>query len=174
MKITKSILPVHSLAHHYLPADYADVFGTDVPGNERLTPDNLLITFWTDFPEWVQMLFKLRDRLVRPFGLKAGAKDEDFRHRLEEAVRSSGRFHLMTVLAKSANETLVQLADRHLTAIMSFHQEKSAGNRLIIHIATIVHYHNVGGKVYFFFVRPFHKLIFRTMMKRSIRKLSGL
>jgi hypothetical protein len=167
----ESILPVNSLARDYLPADYVDVFGTETIDDERLTPDNLLIAFWTDFPKWVQMLFKLRDWLVKPFGLKTNADEKDFRHKFEEVIRNGGRFQLMNVLVKSANEIVVQLADTHLTAEMSVHNEKSNGNRLKIYFITIVHFHNVLGKVYFFFVRPFHKIIVKTMMKRSIMKL---
>ncbi|MDR2125701.1 MAG: DUF2867 domain-containing protein [Prevotellaceae bacterium] len=171
IKVTKSILPVNSLAQDYLPADYVDVFGTEALDDERLTPDNLLIAVWTDFPKWIKMLFKLRDRLVKPFGLKTSADEKDFKHKFEKAVRNGGRFQLMNVLAKSANEIVVQLADTHLTAEMSVHTEKSNGNQLKITFITIVHFHNVLGKVYFFFVRPFHKIIVKTALKRSITKL---
>ncbi|MDR2139133.1 MAG: DUF2867 domain-containing protein [Tannerella sp.] len=170
-QITKSTVPVHSLARNYLPADYVDVFSTDILEDKRLTPDNLLIAFWTDFPKWVQLLFKLRDRLVKPFGLKTNENENDFKHKFEEAIRSSGQFHLMNVLAKSPNEIVVQLADAHLTAELSIHNEKSNGTQLKINFITVVHFHNVWGKVYFFFVRPFHKMIVKTMMKRSIAKL---
>ncbi|MDR2131682.1 MAG: DUF2867 domain-containing protein [Odoribacteraceae bacterium] len=170
-QITKSTLPVHSLARNYLPADYVDVFATEVHDDERLTPADLLIAVWTDFPKWVQRLFQLRDCIVKPFGLKTSADEKDFRHQFEEIVRNGGRFQLMNVLAKSANEIIVQLADTHLTAEMSVHTETSNANQLKINFITIVHFHNVWGKVYFFFVRPFHKMIVKTALKRSITKL---
>ncbi|MDR2121208.1 MAG: DUF2867 domain-containing protein [Tannerella sp.] len=170
--IARSTLPVNSSARNYLPADYVDIFGTDVRDDARLTPDNLLIAVWTDFPKWVQMLFKLRDWLVKPFGLKTGEDGKDFKHKFAEAIRSGGRFWLMRVLAKSADEIVVQLADTHLTAEMSVHREKSNPDQLRINFITTVHFHHVWGRVYFFFVRPFHKIIVKTMMKRSIRKLT--
>ncbi|MDR3366857.1 MAG: DUF2867 domain-containing protein [Prevotellaceae bacterium] len=171
VQATSSTLPVNSLARNYLPADYVDMFGAEVHDDERLTPDNLLIAVWTDFPKWVQMLFKLRDWLVKPFGLKTNANGKDFRHKLAEAIRSGGRVQLMNVLAKSANETVVQLADTHLTAEMSVHTEKSNGNQTKINFITIVHFHNVLGKIYFFFAQPFHKIIVKAAMKQSIKKL---
>jgi hypothetical protein len=91
IKITKSTLPSDSLIQKCLPADYIDIFAAIAPENERLTPDYLLITFWTDFPKWLQWLFRLRDILVKPFGLKGGGSD-DFLKQFPEMVRSGGNY----------------------------------------------------------------------------------
>jgi hypothetical protein len=170
-QIISSTLPDNSSMRNYLPADYVDIFGTRVFDDERLTPDNLMITIWTDFPEWVRMLFKLRDWIVKPFGLKTSGDEKNFRYKFEEIIRNGGQYHFMTVHTKSSNEVVIQLSDTHLTAEMSVHTEKSNGNKLEIKVITNVHFHNVFGKIYFFFVRPFHKIIVKTSLRRSITKL---
>ena len=38
-----------------------------------------------------------------------------------------------------------------------------------IRITTVVKYHNSLGKVYFFFIRPFHALICKWLLKRAAR-----
>jgi hypothetical protein len=171
MKIIKSSLPENTQARNYLPADYVETYAVVVPAHSQLIPDNLLITLWTDFPEWLQMLFKLRDWLVKPFGLKAGNAGKNFKQKFEEAIRTGSPLDLMSVPAKTANETIIRLTDRHLTAELSVHNEKLNDNKLKINIITLVHYHNTLGKIYFFFVRPFHKIIVKVITKRSIKRL---
>ncbi|MDR1592226.1 MAG: DUF2867 domain-containing protein [Prevotellaceae bacterium] len=171
IKITKSILPANSLAKNYLPADYVDVFSTVVAENKRLTPDNMMIAFWTDFPQWVQVLFQLRDWLVKPFGLKTNENEKDFKQKFEVAIRNSGQYNLMTVPAKSADETVMRLTDKHLTAELSVCNEKLNDNQLRISIITFVHFHNALGKVYFFVIRPFHKIIVKAIAKRNVKRL---
>ncbi|MDR2650786.1 MAG: DUF2867 domain-containing protein [Prevotellaceae bacterium] len=170
IKVTKSTLPADSLIQKYLPADYVDIFAATAPENERLTPDNLLIALWTDFPKWLQWLFRLRAILVRPFGLKSGGGD-DFLKQFPETIRSGGNYGFVDVPAKNDNETVMQLSDKHLTAKLSVHIALITDNQLKISINTVVHYRNLLGKVYFFIIRPFHKFIVKIIAKRGIKRL---
>ncbi|MDR1259708.1 MAG: DUF2867 domain-containing protein [Tannerellaceae bacterium] len=171
MKITRSPLPRNSLAGDFLPSDYVETYCVIVQEHSRLTPDNILIGFWTDFPGWVRALFRLRDCLAGPFGLKAAGSAESSVQKFGEVIRSGGRMYFMSVPAKTADETVLQLTDKHLTAELSVRNEKSDDGRLKISITTLVHYHNAFGRIYFFFVRPFHKIIVKALIRRSIRRL---
>jgi hypothetical protein len=141
-----------------LPTDYVDVFSAIVPENEHLTPDNILVAIWTDFPQWVRVLFKLRDWLVKLFGLKTGENEKDFEQKFEAAIRNSGQYNLMTVPAKSADETVMRLTDKYLTTELSVCNEKQNDNQLKISIITLVHFHNALGKIYFLLFVHFIKL----------------
>jgi hypothetical protein len=116
------------------------------------------------------VLFK-RLACVKPFGLKTGNTEKNFEQKFEEAIRTGSPLDLMTVPAKTANETVMRLTDKHLTTELSVHNEKLNDNQLKINIITIVHYHNTLGKIYFFFIRPFHKIIVKAITKRSIKRL---
>jgi hypothetical protein len=39
--------------------------------------------------------------------------------------------------------------------------------------ATIVHYNNIWGRLYFLPVKPFHKLIIRTMLRIASNRING-
>jgi hypothetical protein len=171
MKIIKSSLPENSRTRNFLPAGYVETYSVIVPEHSRLTPDNIFVAIWTDFPKWLQMLFKLRDWLVKPFGLKAGSSEKKFGQKFEEAIRTGNPLDLMTVPVKTADETVMRLTDKHLTAELSVHNEKLDNSQLKINIITLVHYHNVLGKIYFFLIRPFHKMIVKTITKRSLKRL---
>ncbi|MDR1197770.1 MAG: DUF2867 domain-containing protein [Prevotellaceae bacterium] len=172
MKIKKSKISADSLTKKYLPSDYNEAYEIIVKANNRLTPDNMLIVFWTDFPAWVRWLLYLRDMLVKPFGLK-GTDDNynSFRQNFTEMVCTSGNYKQMSIPAKRENETVIQLADRHLTTELSCRIENILDNKLKISIITLVHYHNTFGKVYFNVIKPFHKIIVKTMMKRTVANL---
>ncbi len=165
MVIKKTSLPLDSLAAHYLPADYTDTFVCEVDTTVQIAPDDVLVCFWTDFPAWVKMLFGLRNFLVRFVGLK-GAEDNNL-EAFEECIRTGVSYGLASIPTKNEQETVLLLTDKHLNAYLSVRIEKNGEHNKVFAI-TLVHYHNTLGRVYFFFVRPFHGVIMRCMLKRSV------
>ncbi|MDR1069409.1 MAG: DUF2867 domain-containing protein [Gracilibacteraceae bacterium] len=102
-------------------------------------------------PAWVNFLMKIRDALVRPFGLK-GKEDES---------EAGGEF--FTKIEQTENELVMGENDRHLNFRVSVLADRAAS---LVYVTTVVRYNNKMGKVYFFFVKPFHKIIVRSVMKR--------
>jgi 2-polyprenyl-3-methyl-5-hydroxy-6-metoxy-1,4-benzoquinol methylase len=76
------------------------------------------------------------------------------------------------MLHKTDNETIMQLKDKHLTAELSIYVENIADNRKNISAITMVHFHNKLGIAYFFVIRPFHKIIVKTLLNKSIKDIS--
>ena len=169
--VHKTDVPVNSLTHQYLPADYTDAFACEITGAKKLSADKVMIDFWTVMPGWVNALFKLRNVLVRPFGMETGDnKDhsEELKKMIREGQASNG---LMSVVAKSGNETVILLNDKHLDAYISVFVTESHHSQTATAI-TLVHYHNRLGRIYFFFIRPFHKIIVKDMLKSTIKRMS--
>jgi len=166
MKVKKSAIPKSSLIENYLPADYSDVYACEVYSEKEITSDNVMVGFWTDSPAWINALFKLRDFLVKFVGLKSsgGNSLEEF----EKCIRSGGTYRFISVPAKNSNETVLLLSDKHLDAYMSVHVESREKNKTISAI-TLVHFKNRLGRVYFFMIRPFHSLVVKSMLKRSLK-----
>ena len=75
MKIHKTDIPPRSLLTPCLPGDYHDCFTYGMPCRRKISPDDLMTAFWTTMPGWVNTLFKLRNALVRPFGLQTDNGD---------------------------------------------------------------------------------------------------
>jgi hypothetical protein len=168
MKVKKSTIPSGSLTVNYLPVDYSDVYAyvTDTP--KEIIPDDIMVNFWTDFPRWINTLFKLRDFLVKFFGLK-GAESDNVKE-LEKCIRTGEAYDFVSVPAKSGNETVLLLSDKHLNAYVSVHIEIKEERKTISAI-TLVNFKNKLGRVYFFFIRPFHGLIVKSMLKRSVERV---
>jgi hypothetical protein len=99
-------------------------------------------------PKWVVALLNVRNRIVKLFGLKTGTESEAT---------------IFPVIAQNENEILMGVNDKHLNFRVSvlIDREKS-----YIYTTTLVHYNHNWGKIYFLFVKPFHKIIVRAMVKR--------
>lgn len=99
--------------------------------------------------EWA----KLRNTIVKPLGLEVGMRFAD------------------TICEQNAQEVVFGMPDKHLT----FHAslwcgEKEPGGQTFT-ITTVVKFNNRLGRLYFFFIRPFHKVIIRSMLKRVAKRL---
>lgn len=166
MRVKTTEIPANSLARGLVDADYADLFRCEVPEGRKPSPDDILVDFFTVMPTWVEALFKLRNAIVKPFGLKGGGLDTEAFGR---ALREGGSCGLMSVAAKSADETVIKLSDSHLDAWLSVMND---GGR--VSCITLVKYHRWLGRAYFFFIRPFHGVIVPAMLKCSVKRLSSV
>jgi len=149
------VLPEDSLAAQALPSiDYLDVFSTPVDSDATL--DEVARRLLLGQPP---RLMRLRDALVRPFGLKTSPKGSRPALRLVPGERI-GIFRLY---ARSAHELLLGEDDRHLDFRLCL---RVLGDGTAT-LATLVHFHNFIGRAYFFLIRPFHALIVKGMLRRA-------
>jgi len=104
-------------------------------------------------PPWVNVLMRLRDFIVRPFGLKT------------EDTDASPGFDLAPVLFSDENEIIMGMNDKHLYFRLSV-LKMNETNASKIYLSTVVRFNNVGGKIYFAVIWPFHRLIVPTMLRK--------
>jgi hypothetical protein len=152
MKIDKVTIEENSLVNKFFPADYVDAFGCVVSNSKSIEPEKILFDMQNNQPTWIRFLFRLRDIVVKPLGLKAGNKT------------------LIKVPIKNENEIVFQLIDKHLTAELSIYSNLIEEDKLKIVCATLVHYHNKLGMIYFFVIKPFHKIIVKSILNKVILK----
>lgn len=126
-----------------------------------------MVNFWTDFPIWINALFKLRNFLVKFAGLK---KEEQDLQELEKCIRMGKTYGIASVPAKNDDETVLLLSDSHLDAYISVYVENREERKTVSTI-TLVYFKNRLGRIYFFFVRPFHGAIVKSMLKRAVDKV---
>lgn len=145
-----------SLIAPYLPVDYVDSYERRVANVAEITPEKFLNFLFTEFPWWINVLFRIRTWLVKPFGLKAGG----FEGRLTEMIQD-----------RSDREVVIGMDDRHLSFYVSLWCSEKKNVFQDLRVTTLVKYNNRLGKVYFFFVRPFHKVIVRSLLKHLAKKI---
>jgi len=110
-------------------------------------------------PTWVNALGKLRDFLVKPFGLKTEAEIKN------EQLGSGSEFDFAPVLFDNDHELIMGLNDKHLYFRLSVLKVVERENTQVF-LTTAVRFNNLGGRIYFSAIRLFHGLIVRSMLRR--------
>lgn len=176
MTITKSALPNKSLlktgGNVY---DYVDSFQGDfVDKNGIISSTEIGKSFFASSPKWVDKLFTFRNKLVGLLGLKTSGKNIDRQQLLDNFKGEKGeQMGLFRVFDKTTDEIIFGEDDKHLNFRVSLfidRQNESEIDKKLV-ISTTVKFNNWLGRLYFFPVRPFHKLIVPTMLKGIIKNI---
>ncbi len=104
------------------------------------------------FPAWARFLLLIRRIVTAPFGLSNDGP---------EAPDKLGPF---PVEIETADEVVAGFDDRHLNFRVSVY---STGDQ--VSLATWVHPHNIGGRIYLRTILPFHIAIARNALTRVAR-----
>ncbi|MFR0836291.1 MAG: DUF2867 domain-containing protein [Barnesiella sp.] len=145
-----------SLIEKYLPADYSDRFTRRIKTGKKIEPGDLLTGMFGMTPGWVNVLMKIRNMIVKPFGIKSGNLGTEFSK---------------TVNEQNDDEVVIGMDDKHLEFHVSVGVFAVEKNEQEITVTTVVKYHNTLGRLYFFMVFPFHKIIVPVMTDRVIAKI---
>lgn len=170
MKIRRARFPASHLVSRHLPCHYSDAYQCVFSGDQNISADCVMIAFWTHSPKWIDRLFALRDLLVKPFGIQPGSNRS--KEKLIDAIRTGGSHGLMRVVSKSRQETVICLSDRHLKAYFSIHVETlktAADDCRKLTVSTIVEFHNITGRIYFYMISPFHNLVIPAMIRHALK-----
>lgn len=176
MAINKSGLPGKSILKIGGNSfDYIDSFrGEFIDNNQNIGLADIARTFLTSSPKWVGVLFSFRNKVVGLFGLKPSGKHADRQKQLENLNWEPGtQVGLFKVFNKTNNEVVLGENDKHLDFRVSLFIDKQSNSILkkTLTISTTVIFNNRVGRLYFFLVRPFHKLIVPSMLRGTIKEL---
>jgi hypothetical protein len=160
-------IPSTSLAIRSLPLfDFADAFRCQLPENEAHNIDSVTRAIFLTTPQWIAQLLKLRNAIVRPFGIKTSI----------DAVPSSKQGELQPgtavgvfeVLDRGQNEEIMLGEDdKHLDYRVSI-QLKREEEKCWVVVSTVVKLNHWLGRAYFVPVRSVHKVIVPAMMKHGL------
>jgi len=130
--------------------DYTDTYSVDVRVPQPISAEELSKTFFSA-PEWIVMLMKFRNAIMRPFGLKGERNLSDL------------------VSIESENTAQISKTDKHLDLIITLTTAVTGNEKQRISVCTTVRFNNRMGKIYFVFIKPFHKIICKTLIQRAKR-----
>jgi hypothetical protein len=163
--------PADSLAVLAQPnADVADAYAVSLTG-PPVTVDALARAFFLAVPGWVVALLRLRDRAVRPLGLKTAPTTGGPPALLAELLQGTA-VGLFRVLDRRGDELLFGQDDRHLDFRVALRLEQR-GARQRAMVVTTVRYRHFAGRAYFAVIRPAHQLIVPAMLRSTARRLAA-
>jgi hypothetical protein len=140
--------------------DYSDTYKIKIKPNDD-TIDKITTKIFKT-PKWVDNLLKLRNFIVKGFGLKTDATKEKI---IEPYYSIGSRAVYFTVSDRNENEIVMAEDDKHLnfrTSVMIVKDTASS----TIYLSTIIQFNNFFGRLYFLPVKPFHRIIIKSLLKK--------
>jgi hypothetical protein len=118
-------------------------------------------------PAWINFLMAIRNRAVLLFGLKnLGHLGDLTQNKTASDYRIGDRIGIFTLLSNTDNEVIMGDADKHLEVKVSICKLVQDGKESVA-ATTVVHTHNLLGRVYMLFVAPVHKLVVPAILVRT-------
>ena len=138
------------LIDKHLPSDYSDTVSKRINPAEPLSPDIVFEKMFCDFPRSVALLFKLRNAIVKPFGLQGGG---GFRNLVSE---------------RNDEEIILSKNDKHLCFWVSIYCSLPEDGWQEASVTTMVKFNNFLGRIYFIGIWVFHKLLVKGLFRKAI------
>ncbi len=156
-------IPTHSeISRHLNGAYYYDCYEAAIqPTSQSALALYLQVVAGT--PGWINTLMALRNRVVSLVGLKnLGGLGDVNAAKPAGDYRVGDRVGIFTIHYLSDQEVILGDSDKHLRAEVSVCklQDKIA-------VSTVVHIHNLLGRVYMLFVAPMHRLIVPASLRNA-------
>jgi len=141
--------------------DYQDTFSVNCPAGISTT--DVLLGSFRSTPWIVKALLAIRNGLVSIIGLKT----ERPISQLDAAmIRNGGRVGFFEMYSITTNHAIVGADDRHLNFRVVLDIEER-----VLKCTTRVQFNNALGRLYFFFVKPFHRVIVPMTLRASVKSL---
>ncbi|OKH88926.1 hypothetical protein LF95_02285 [Thalassospira sp. TSL5-1] len=145
------------MPHVAMPnADWADAFAIRT-SSHAITPEMAAHKIMSNRPDWVVHLMRFRDLVVRPFGLKSGARDST----------DPNIIGIFPIMARSENSITLGLDDKHLDFRLVVEVQHDSPDQTLIRTTTLTKRHNMFGRAYLATIMPFHRVIVPTMLKAA-------
>jgi hypothetical protein len=139
-------------------AQFADAFSITTETTD-LTARDAATRMLSHSPPWVDALMRLRDLIVAPFGLKTA---QSAHHANVDKV---GFF---PVLSETPQRLIAGFNDNHLDfRVVVDVAADGTGQRVTA--TTVVLMHNWLGRIYLTVIKPFHRMVVRSMLRQVTR-----
>ncbi len=137
--------------------DFSDTFSTT---NHKDSIEEIANQIFNTPPKWVVALLKFRNFLVKFIGLKT-TKPEDY----NTEYRIGGYVGFFKIYIIEKLEVILGANDSHLNFRVLIANTKEPTYN--IKVTTLVEYNNKMGKVYMAIVKPFHRVVIKSMIRKS-------
>jgi Protein of unknown function (DUF2867) len=136
-------------------AQFVDAFRVEIGGG-GIDAREAATKMFARPPRWVATLVDLRNLIVAPFGLKTSGAGER---------ATGGMIGLFPVLSETPDRLVAGFNDSHLDfRVLVDVMQAGAGQQVTA--TTLVRTHNWLGRIYLAIIKPFHRLVVRSLLLR--------
>jgi hypothetical protein len=118
-------------------------------------------------PFWMKSLLIVRNAAARLFGLEAPSVGEIMRPPVKSAYRVGDKIGPWPIFVLADNEIVAGRNNKHLDFRLSVLKTRD-GDATDVVVSTICTVHNVFGKIYLFFIVPFHRAGVRSLISSAL------
>ncbi len=155
----------------YDGGDYFETYRIELPQDTGSFKTHIQYILESERPKWFSHLYGVRDAIVGPLGLKTLKMSFDTKVVPTDFIVGE-QFRTFKITAMDENEIVFGDEDKHLALFCSISKSTHNGQNYL-YVTTLVQFKNVWGSVYFFPVKPIHKLMIKTRLKGYIQKIYG-
>ena len=148
--------------------NYEDRFCLILETKKIFDVDFIIVKLIKSIPKWFKFLLNLRNAIARIFRLKTGKIANVYQNPEKLDFKQDQSIGDFFIFLKGKNHLIAELKDKHLDFRFSILIRQEDGTTKVS-FTTIVKINNIFGKVYFFLISPFHRLI----IPKILKKLSG-
>jgi hypothetical protein len=159
-----SLPPNGSAIRSLLPGAYFHDAWVVEAGDPSLSALDQFLKAAAATPSWVNQLMSLRNTLVGLVGLKNLGSLPSAQP--SHSYRPGQRVGIFTLISATEDEAVLGDSDKHLDVTLSvFKSRPEPGSAVMVTVTTVVHVHNLLGRLYMLPVTPLHKLIVPSVMR---------
>jgi Protein of unknown function (DUF2867) len=168
MAVVKCDVPTISVLDRRLvdAAYFKDAYRAPV----RLSPMSVISIFqaiFAHYPMWIKVVLITRNWLAALCGLDAPTTAEIMHFQSKSSYKVGDKIGAWPIFYLSETELVAGRDDKHLDFRLSIVKETDGQTTSAV-VSTICTVHNVYGKVYLFFIVPFHKWGVQKLINRAI------
>ncbi|MBN8943206.1 MAG: DUF2867 domain-containing protein [Rhizobiales bacterium] len=129
---------------------------------------DIFLAVFAHHPIWMKVILMARNRVASLFGLDAPAASEILNPAVGRDYRVGDTIGVWPIFALSETELVAGRDNKHLDfrlSVLKSNDDTTAS----VTVSTICVVHNRAGKIYLFFIVPFHKWGVRWLISRAIR-----
>ena len=118
-------------------------------------------------PLWIKLLLVVRNAVVRCAGLEAPTVAEIMKSEVRSSYRVGEKIGPWPIFSISDDEIIAGRNNRHMDFRLSVLRQLD-GDSASVFVSTICTVHNVYGKIYLWFIIPFHRHGVRLLMSNAV------
>ncbi|MCB0368515.1 MAG: DUF2867 domain-containing protein [Bdellovibrionales bacterium] len=148
--------------NEFVRSDYEDVYSIKCSNLNSIV--DILKVFFSYTPKFVKILMEVRNILVSSLGIKSVRPNK---YIVSSKIKAGSSIGLFEIVSLTSNSAVIGIDDSHLNFRIILTTQES-----VITCKTQVEFNNRLGRMYFFFIKPFHKFIVPSMLKSLKRHLN--
>jgi hypothetical protein len=118
-------------------------------------------------PLWMKLLLIVRNAVAKLFGLEAPSVGEIMRPTISSEYRVGDKIGPWPIYFLAGNELVAGRNNKHLDFRLSVLRTK-VGDATNVVVTTVCSVHNVFGRIYLFFIVPFHRIGVRALISSAV------